>query len=112
LDIHLNNMPYKDPSVAKEYFKKYNILNSEKRKKQRLLKRDEIKKYMKIWRKENKQHVIQYRKDNYNTKENTEYCKKRQEKYPEYYAKYRKEYNQRKQVIARKRELNLKRNIK
>ena len=105
-------MPFKDPIKQKEYFKKYNILNFEKRQQQRFLKKEELKKYMKKWRKENKEHLIQYRKDNYNTKENTEYCRKRQEKYPEYYAKYREEYNKRKQVIARKRESNLKKKYK
>ena len=78
-------MPYKDPLKQKEYFKQYNILNFEKRRQQRLARIDEIKKYMKTWRKENKEHLIQYRKNNYNTKENTEYCKKRQEKYQKIY---------------------------
>ena len=52
-------MPFKDPIKQKEYFKKYNILNFEKRQQQRFLKREELKKYMKKWRKENKEHLIQ-----------------------------------------------------
>ena len=47
-------MPFKDPIKQKEYFKQYNILNSEKRKQQRLAKRDEHIKYCKEWRKNNK----------------------------------------------------------
>ena len=39
-------MPFKDPIKQKEYFKKYNILNFEKRKQQRFLKKEELKKYI------------------------------------------------------------------
>jgi hypothetical protein len=58
-------MPHKDPIKQKEYYKQYNILNSEKRKKQRLAKRDEHIKYCKEWRKNNKEHIIKYNKKIY-----------------------------------------------
>lgn len=100
-------MPYKDPVKQKKYYKEYNILNKERRKKQRLAKRDEYIEYNKQWRKDNKEHVIAYRKNKYNKKENTEYCRKRRAKFSEYYKKYQKEYNSRKNVIDKKREKNL-----
>ena len=58
-------MPHNTPEKRKEYYRQYNILNSEKRKKQRLAKRDERIKYCKEWNKKNKNHVIAYRKKIY-----------------------------------------------
>lgn len=69
---------------------------------------DQKKEYMRKWREKNKDHLIAYRKKVYDTKENTEYCKKRRAKFPEYYTKYLKKYNSREDVIDKKREKNLK----
>jgi len=58
-------MPHRDPLKAKEYFKKYNVLNFEKRRQQRLAKRDEHIKYCKEWRKNNQERIIKYNKKIY-----------------------------------------------
>jgi hypothetical protein len=94
-------MPYNTPEKRKEYYRQYNILNSEKRKKQRLAKRDERIKYCKEWRKNNQERVIKYNKKIYadNKEEILKNLKSRRDKNISKYLDREKEYREKNKIV-------------
>jgi len=94
-------MPHKDPLKAKEYFKQYNILNSEKRKQQRLARKDEHIKYCKEWNEKNKDHVIAYRKKIYaeNKEKILKRLKLRRDKNISKYLDREKKYREKNKIV-------------